>query len=53
LTPDMIGHHEACENKDLRDASKTKQIGTICLDRFSTSSLVYGADRSSGLEPVR
>jgi hypothetical protein len=53
LTPAMIGHHDACENKDLRDTSKTKQIGTICLDRFSASSLVYGAYRSSRLEPVR
>ena len=26
-TPDMIGHHEACENKDLRDARKPNRSG--------------------------
>ena len=40
-----ISRKRSCENKDLRDAPKTKQIGTICLDRCSTSSLVFGADR--------
>ena len=48
-----ISRKRSCENKDLRDAPKTKQIGTICLDRCSTSSLVFGADRFCRLEPVR